>query len=100
MTDVNTVAEPSAAATPVQFDSWDEKGTPIVSKKETSQTQDSAPASASESKTPPVSKDETAAESGAAPKQEKKGEKLNAEERVQQAVREKNEASQRVKDLE
>lgn len=103
MADVNTSAEPSAAA-PVQFDSWDDKGNPVVSKKETSQTQDSAPASAPETKVPPVSKDESAAESGAAPKQEKKGEKLNAEERVQQAVREKNEAREeadrRVKALE
>lgn len=104
MTDVNKAVEPSAPATPVQFDSWDEKGTPIVASTEPPKTQDSAPASASEKETPPAPKGETAAESGAAPKQEKKGEKLTAEERVQQAVREKNEAREdadkRVKALE
>lgn len=42
MPDVIAPAEPSAAA--VQYDSWDDKGTPIVSKKSEPSTQDSAPA--------------------------------------------------------
>lgn len=78
--DVKTVAEPSAA-TPVIYDSWDDKGTPIVSKSEASPSkQDSAPAEPSEAKA------ESAAESEAAKSSQEKSHKpkpkATAEERI------------------
>lgn len=96
-TDVNAVAEPSAA--PVQYDSWDDKGNPIVSAKAepTPSKQDSAPAASEEEK--PV----TAAESGAAKAQESKAEgkgKLTAEERIRQLNAEKNSEKDRADALE
>lgn len=89
MTDVNTVADPSAATTtPVQYDSWDEHGTPIVSKPaEPPKKQDSAPADApKEAKSEPEGK--SAAEPEAAKSQEKKGGKKTAEERIAELVSE------------
>lgn len=89
MPDVNTVAEPSAAAaTPLHYDSWDEHGTPIVSKPaEPPKKQDSAPADA-----PKVAKSEpegkTAAEPETAKSQERKGGKKTAEERIAELVAE------------
>lgn len=97
MADVNTVAEPSAAAAipaKVQFDNWDEHGNPIVSKSPEPPKKDgesAAPATpAKETKPEPEGKSE--AEPGTAPKQEKKerkpGEKLSAEERISQLTAE------------
>jgi len=85
MTDVNTVAEPSAAtATPTQYDGWDEHGTPIVTKPaEPPKKQDSAPADAPKE----ANSEKHAAESETAKSQEKKGKK-NAEERIAELVAE------------
>ena len=91
--DVNTPqAEPSApAAAPerIQYDSWDDKGNPIVSAKTKSPSkQDSAPADAeTKESAKPEAKAENAAESGAAKdRQEKppKKDKPTAEERIAQ----------------
>jgi hypothetical protein len=94
MTDVNTVAEPSAAKERVQYDSWDAKGNPIVSKsqeKDTPKKEEPAAsaATAKESQSEP-DKGKSAAEPEAAKSQEKDkdkkdrkpGEKKSAEERI------------------
>ena len=82
--DVNTGAQPSGAQ-PVQYDGWDDKGTPIVRAKHDTQpkTQDSAPADK------PEAKAESAAEAGAAKdktqeSKPQKKDKLTADERIAQ----------------
>lgn len=86
MTDVNTVAEPSAA-TPekVQYTGWDEHGKPVVEKPpEPPKKQDSAPADPPKEATS-EGKPKSTAEPGAATKQEPKG-KPNAEERIAELI--------------
>ncbi len=98
MADANAVivAEPSsvAVAEPVQYDSWDKNGTPIVSKKavEVPQPKKEEPAASAPPATETTS--ESKAEPEAAPKQEKKG-KQTAEERISQLT-----AKLKEKDLE
>lgn len=89
-TDVNTVAEPSAAKERVQYDSWDAKGNPIVSKSQDTPKKEEPAASAAtakESQSEP-DKGKNAAEPEAAKSQEKDkkdrkpGDKKSAEERI------------------
>lgn len=90
MTDVNKVAEPSAASLErIQYDNWDEHGTPIVSKPPEEPKQTEEPAASDAPKAADSEpKGKSAAEAEAAPKQEEKerkpGEKLSAEERIGQ----------------
>lgn len=90
MTDVKTPAAEPSAAQPVQYDGWDDKGTPIV-KAEQSEPKKAESAAAKESKPDPGKPGESAAESGAAKesKQEsrkpaKDKDKLTADERIEQ----------------
>lgn len=87
--DVKPIAEPSAAAvTTTTFDSWDDKGNPIVSskKQDPPKTEEPAASAAPAKEAQPEPKGESAADPGAAPAQENKdrkpGEKLSAEERI------------------
>lgn len=88
-TDVKEAAEPSAAASAVtQYDSWDDHGTPIVTKKPDPPQKPEEPAAsaASAKETDSEPKGKSAAEPEAAHSQENKqrksGEKKTAEERI------------------
>ena len=88
MTDEKIAVEPSAAATPIQYDGWDEHGTPIVTKKpdQPKKSEEPAASASSTKETQSEPKGKTAAEPETAPSQEKKdrkpGEKKSAEERI------------------
>src|SRR5690348_7601097 len=91
--DVNKAAETSAAvavAEPMQFDDWDENGTPIVTEKNQPKKQEAAPAEkpAKEAKSENEAESETATTQGK--KERKPGEKLNRDERISQLTAEKN----------
>lgn len=96
--DVKPVAEPSAAkapVAPVQYDNWDEHGTPVVSKKpEPPKTEEPAAsaATAKESESEPKGKSAAEAETARSQEKEKKerkpGEKLSADERIAQLIAE------------
>lgn len=105
MTDANNVADPSSA-TSIQYDSWDDKGTPIVSKKdpaasnaEPPKKQESAPASTPETKAQSEGEPKSAADSEAANKQERRGKKP-AEDRISELVAERNQERAKVQALE
>lgn len=94
MTDVNTVAEPSAAKERIQYDGWDSKGTPIVVKAQEPPNKEEPAASAATAKgsQSEADKAKSAAEAEAAKSQEKEkekekkdrkpGDKKSAEERI------------------
>ena len=100
--DVNNVAESSAAsavAEPVQFDGWDDQGTPIVTKKIEPKKQESEPAAAPAKEAQSEPEGKSAAETESAPNQGKKerkpGEKLNREERIAQLTAKVRELEER-----
>ena len=86
---VNNAAEPAtAAAAPIQYDSWDEKGNPIVTKQSVPKPEEAAAsaAPAKEAQSESAKADETVAEPEAAEEpqkpQRKPGEKLSAGEEL------------------
>lgn len=105
--DVKNAAEPSAAA-PVQFDSWDEKGNPIVSAKTSEdppKSEEPAASAASAKETHSEPEGKSAAETETAKEQEKPrirkpGEKLSAGEEIAKLRKEKHDAELKAKELE
>src|SRR5690348_7734320 len=96
-TDANTVVEPSAT-TPVIADTWDENGTPIVSKKPEPPKKEESAASAAPAT--PAKPEEKHAEPGAAKQESKPKAKPSAEERISQLTAERKAAEDRVLALE
>lgn len=103
--DVKTVAEPSAAAAgPIQYDSWDEKGNPVVSKpapKPEEAATSAAPAKPAKSE--PEGKSAAEPEPAEPEPQEptrKPGEKLSLKEEVGKLRRELREARDKAEKLE
>jgi len=101
MTDENKVAEPSAAAVVerVQFDGWDEKGNPVITKDLEPKAQESEPAAppAKEAESENIAEPETASTQGK--KERKPGDKVTAEERKAQLAAEIKALNDEVKAL-
>ena len=90
------VEAPAAAQAPTQFDSWDEDGTPVISKKTEASTSTEKSAEAESADTSKETKPEDAADSAAKKTQENRR-KPDAEARIKELTAREKQANEREK---